>query len=343
MADSEPNQEQAFNFGCMQPRFYDTLSKCDKILIAGCGGGFDIFQGIPLFSHLKSLGKELHLANLTFCGSQMLPNNLLVDANNQSLYRIPANCGLEKMQYCPEAYLAQFLHEKCGLDQPVYLILREGYKRVIEAYKTLLKAIGPVDAIVLIDGGTDSLMKGDEEGLGTVQEDYTSMLAVHDLPGVKVKLLAALGMGVDRYHGVSDVSSLRAISEIHQMGGFLGAQMLFSGTQPVDLFVEAVQYATDKTSTPSIVGTSIRDAMIGHFGNHHSNKRTKGSKLFINPLMTLLVVFDLATTVSRIDETFRDEYRKCETGIQVFRATEMVRENMENIREVEDFPLTDDC
>jgi hypothetical protein len=50
----------------------------------------------------------------------------------------------------------------------------------------------------------------------------------------------------------------------------------------VDLYIEAVQFACDRTSTPSIVGTSIRDAMIGKFGNEHSNPRTRGSKLFKN-------------------------------------------------------------
>ena len=52
--------------------------------------------------------------------------------------------------------------------------------------------------------------------------------------------------------------------------------------------------------------------------------------------------FDLATAVSRIDQSFRDEYRKCETSMQVFRATGTVREGMENILDEEDYPATGD-
>ncbi len=42
------------------------LSNCNNLLIAGMGGGFDIFCGLPIYFELQKLGKKVHLANLTF-------------------------------------------------------------------------------------------------------------------------------------------------------------------------------------------------------------------------------------------------------------------------------------
>ena len=40
---------------------------------------------------------------------------------------------------------------------------------MLEVYEALVKEL-QVDAIILADGGTDSLMQGDEDGLGTPME-----------------------------------------------------------------------------------------------------------------------------------------------------------------------------
>ena len=44
----------------------DQLSACKSLLIAGIGGGFDIFCGLPIYYELKKRGKNVHLANFSF-------------------------------------------------------------------------------------------------------------------------------------------------------------------------------------------------------------------------------------------------------------------------------------
>jgi len=44
---------------------FDRLDGARRILIAGAGGGFDVFSGLPLYFRLKELGHEVFLANLT--------------------------------------------------------------------------------------------------------------------------------------------------------------------------------------------------------------------------------------------------------------------------------------
>lgn len=46
--------------------FFRRLAASSRILIAGAGGGFDVMSGLPLALALEALGKQVHLANLTF-------------------------------------------------------------------------------------------------------------------------------------------------------------------------------------------------------------------------------------------------------------------------------------
>ena len=46
--------------------FFKELKKSRNILLAGAGGGLDIFSGLPLYFGLKAACKQVHLANLSF-------------------------------------------------------------------------------------------------------------------------------------------------------------------------------------------------------------------------------------------------------------------------------------
>ena len=50
----------------LQLPFFTELEKAKTILLAGAGGGFDIFSGLPLYFGLRSAGKTVYLANLSF-------------------------------------------------------------------------------------------------------------------------------------------------------------------------------------------------------------------------------------------------------------------------------------
>jgi len=135
--------------------FFNNLLKSNNILIAGAGGGFDVFCGLPLYFWLKKLGKQVHLANLSsgalgFC-----------DAENPvpALWKITARTGAPK--YFPEMHLSGFLTERFGEKIPIFAIESAGARSVGAAYKWLMTTLQP-DTIILVDGGTDSLMRGDE-------------------------------------------------------------------------------------------------------------------------------------------------------------------------------------
>jgi hypothetical protein len=265
------------------------LEGARSVLLAGAGGGFDFLAGLPLFFALRDRGVAVHLANLSFSHLHAArwphPDVARVDR------RTPAD------DYFPEQALAEWFARR-GEDVPIYALRNEGVEPTRRAYEWLARELD-LDALVLVDGGSDALLRGDEAGLGTPNEDYTSIAAASRVR-VATRMLVSLGFGVDAYHGVCHAHVLRAVAELTRAGGYLGALSLVPDMPAVRAYEEAASFVQARTDArPSIVTASIRDAIAGHFGDHHSTPRTAGSQLFINPLMALYWFFELDAVASR--------------------------------------------
>jgi hypothetical protein len=272
--------------------FFAELEDANSILLAGAGGGFDIFTGLPLYFALRNAGKQVHLANLSF--SDLFASDARVIT--PCLVEVTAK-SYGPQYYFPEGYLAQWFRTR-GEDVPIYCFERTGVKPITEGYQVLAKMLS-VDAVILVDGGTDSLMRGDECGLGTPEEDIASIAAV-DALDVRTKLLVCLGFGIDHFHGVCHGHVLEAVAELIKAGGFLGAWSILRETPEVELYREATEAVFSQMAHhPSIVNASILSAVDGQFGNYHATSRTAGSELFINPLMALYWGFRLETVAGR--------------------------------------------
>src|SRR5262245_31742228 len=139
---------------CLSLPFLNELEETRTILLAGAGGGFDIFSGLPLYFGLREAGKHVHLANLSFSnlyaatGRRLAPALLEVTADSQ----VSAN-------YFPEYHLCRWFRQR-GEEVPIYCFERTGFKPLLEAYRALVSHT-QADSVVLVDGGTDSLMRGD--------------------------------------------------------------------------------------------------------------------------------------------------------------------------------------
>lgn len=301
----------------------DELDKAQTILIAGAGGGFDVFCGLPLYFWLKKAGKAVHLANLSsgalgFC-----------DAENPTpaLWRVTAQTAATK--YFPEMHLSAWLTERYG-ETPVFAIAPSGVRPVSAAYEWLASTLQP-DAIVLVDGGTDSLMRGDEAGLATPEGDAVSLLAVQALTGIPKKLLVCLGFGVDTHHGVCHAHFLENVAALSRDDAFLGAWSLLHNSEESQFYREACEFAFARLpQQPSIVNTSIIAAVAGSFGDIHATRRTEGSKLFINPLMALYWSFQLEGVARR--NLYLDQIRNTDSAEQVALTIEKFRDSLPSTR-----------
>lgn len=271
------------------------LRAARRVLVAGAGGGFDVYAGLPLYFALLRDGKEAFLANLTFSylggtdARLLTPSLAVVGPNTDG----PAD-------YFPERSLARFLAEERGEeDATVYAIDKTGVEPACEAYAELVRRLD-VDAIVLVDGGTDILMRGDEAGLGTPCEDMVSLAAVAAQEHVPTRLVMCVGFGIDAFHGVCHAHFLENVAALAKEGAFLGSVSLLPSMLEAQAYLAAVRHAEALTPRqPSIVNASIASAIEGEFGDHHRTRRTRSSTLFINPLMSMVWAFDLPAVARR--------------------------------------------
>ncbi|MER6128621.1 DUF1152 domain-containing protein [Streptomyces sp. NPDC001795] len=308
-------------FSLQEPPFFTRLSDARRVLVAGAGGGFDVYAGLPLALALRSAGKEVHLANLSFADLYGLDLEVWLEQDVAAVRPDTTVRG----DYFPERTLARWL-DRHDLPSTVYAFPRTGVQPLRAAYRALTGHLGGIDALVLVDGGTDILMRGDEHGLGTPEEDMASLAAVSGLHEIPHRLVACLGFGVDSYHGVNHSLVLENLSALERDGAYLGAFSLPHHSREGALYLDAVAHAQQCTPThPSIVNGSIAAAVRGDFGNVHFTERTKNSELFINPLMSLYFCVDapglarrnlyldrlektsLMRQISTIIEEFRDE------------------------------------
>ncbi|WP_053719853.1 DUF1152 domain-containing protein [Saccharothrix sp. NRRL B-16348] len=281
-------------FSLAEPPLFSRLKSASSVLVAGAGGGFDVYAGLPLAFSLRALGKRVHLANLSFSQLDQLDLEDWV-APDVAAVR-PGSAGSD--DYFPERTLARWLagHD---LTSVVHAFPRTGVRPLTAAYRTLVERLG-VDAVVLVDGGTDILMRGDESGLGTPEEDMTSLAAVAALDGVE-RLVVCLGFGIDSYHGVCHAHVLENLAALDRAGGYLGALSIPSASDEARAYLDAVAHAQAATPLrPSIVNGQIAAALRGEFGDVQVTTRTAGSELFVNPLMGVYFAVDLPTLAASV-------------------------------------------
>ncbi|PWI14760.1 hypothetical protein DI272_11770 [Streptomyces sp. Act143] len=282
-------------FSLHEPALFTRLRAARRVLVAGAGGGFDVYAGLPLALALQAAGKEVHLANLSFADLYGLDQDVWLEPDVAAVRPGTAARG----DYFPERTLARWL-DRQGLPSTVHAFPLTGVRPLRAAYRALLDHLGPVDAIVLVDGGTDILLRGDEHGLGTPEEDMASLAAVAGLDEVPERLVACLGFGVDAHHGVNHALVLENLAALDREGGYLGAFSVPRDSREGALYLDAVAHAQECTPDhPSIVNGSVAAAVRGDFGDVRFTERTRDSELFINPLMALYFCVDAPTLARR--------------------------------------------
>jgi hypothetical protein len=301
---------------------FAALADSKRILVAGAGGGFDVYGGLPLAFALRSAGAEVFLGNQSFSPLDLLP---LEDWLVPDVAVVTPASG-DVAEYFPERTLACWL-ERNGQPSTVYAFPQAGVQPLRKAYAALVDALG-LDAIVLVDGGTDILMRGDEDGLGTPAEDMTSLAAVAGLGNVPVRLVVSIGFGIDAYHGVNHVQVLENLADLEMDGAYLGAFSVPRTSPEGRLYLDAVADAQEATPIrPSIVHGQIAAAMLGVCGDVHFTERTRNSTLFVNPLMAMYFAVTVEGLAGR--HQYLDRLERTVTIRQVSHVIEQFRRDVD--------------
>ncbi len=289
----------------------ERLKRCKSVLIAGMGGGFDIFCGLPIYFELRRRDQEVHLANYSFSDVIYFEGGKRL---TDTLVGLTAEVPGFALDF-PELHLARWFQEACNEAVTIWSFHKTGTCTLLKNYRALTEHLA-IDGILLIDGGVDSLMRGDEAATGTLIEDAISLFVVNELAEVKTRLLGTVGLGAEQDIAYAHV--LENIARLTEAGGFLGACSLTPQMEAYQAYEEALLYVqTQECQEPSVINSSVVSAVQGHYGDYHLTSKTKGSSLWISPLLPIYWFFDLVTVAQhnlylsqlRHTETFMDAVR----------------------------------
>jgi hypothetical protein len=296
----------------LEPPLLARLAGARRVLLAGCGGGYDILGAIPLRHALLAAGHEVELASLSF--SYLNGLDAAQDAAHPNLYAVTATAATPGA-YCPEAWLARWLDAQGGGHQVVWCFDKTGVRPLAAAYAALITRLG-IDAIVLVDGGIDAVLRGDETSLGTPAEDLASLAAATALP-VPV-YLACVGMSAELRDGIAHAQVFARIAALAAAGAYLGATALVPGTAAHDTYATALAFvrAGQADQKQSHVHDVITRAAAGEFG-------AVAPHVWLSALASLYWFFD-AHAVARA-HLFLDDLRATDSIWEVAARIEAAR------------------
>lgn len=281
------------------------IKPSQRVLIAGAGGGFDFLCGVPLMLALEAQGCETHLANLTFTSFK---NASEVRRHTHSLVEITSASSGDS--YFPEKWLAQWFKERFRRELSIWCFEATGLVPYQQSYAYLVNHL-QIDTILVVDGGVDSLLRGDEHSLGTPLWDALTVGAVHQLEGPQ-KLLASVAFGAERWDKISHAQALARIADLTRAAALLGVTSLLRAMDEGKYFMEAAQFIFDHQPgvRQSTVVSALLAALNGEFGERPVNAYTQATPLWVSPLMCLYWFFDL-------DEVARQKlFLPCLAGTQ---------------------------
>ena len=293
----------------MTPSFLSRLADpaIRTVLVCGCGGGFDFVHGLLLYPELKRLGKQVLIASHSFGDVAELQGDahVVFEEDPAVVKRVTAKTHHSET-YAPEVHVCSFLDAQHPERGPHFVYASNSRTFAVPTLQRFYEQVAEehaVDAVVLVDGGSDALMVGDELGLGDPIEDAVSVQAVAALDQVPCKILLSAGLGVDRHNGVSDASSLRAVAEISALGGFLGALAIEAGSTGHRFYRACIEHLYERQAFRSVVTASILAAIEGSFGADGmptmADERIGPGSLFVWPPMSFLWAFDVETVARR--------------------------------------------
>jgi hypothetical protein len=330
----------------LTPGFVQRLSdpSIKTVMLCGCGGGFDFVHSLVLYPELRRLGKSIIIGSYSFGDPEMITGDTdVVFSESGVIAKRVRAASTPAAYYGPEVHVCSYLDTQYPESAPHFTyayyaraftvpLLTRFYERLVQTHS--------VDAIVVVDGGSDSLMAGDEEGLGDPIEDAVSVATVAGLDDLKARVLLSIGLGTDRFNHVSDAASLRAIAELTRMGGFLGCVSLEPTSCGVAFYRGCLEHIYKRQGFRSILAGTIVSATEGWFGLEVPpmlSERVEPGELFLWPLMAMLWAFDAEVVAER--SLMTGWIRNCETVSECYQAVINGRENLETgVRNVEDLP-----
>ncbi len=276
-----------------------------NVLILGCGGGYDIFTGLPIYFECESLKKyNVYLVSYSFTKTSTFQDakieNICQDCYLVDHNKIDNNI-MNDNAYFPEYHLSKHL------DISVYAICTHIKKSIYEnALKTLID-LHQIDTIIVVDGGCDSILSGREEDLATPVEDMITICTVRKLylnGIIKHVYLTCLGTTIELIK--KDDFQIN-LENIYKQNGHMYHVSLRDMYQNNDKDIIQKYIDTIKNCDPkwSVINSSIIASIEGHDGRYHNPLLEERISCDINfpdlsDATSILWIFDLNVVADHV-------------------------------------------
>ena len=261
------------------------------ILLAGCGGGYDVFGAIPLY--LKYKKEHIYISSLSFTHRLVLDECSCVKKLQENLYLVDASEDKvsQKFDYFPEYYLSYELKKE------IYVILvNSTIKQIEQAY---LFISNKFDEIYMIDGGCDALLSGTETDLATPVEDMMNLKAIEQIPCHK-KYVCAVGLNCDCGHGVIEKELVERLKYMRENNIILSERNWSLNDSDIQTYVNICK----KSNLTNTIVHSLIIARLHGESDYHTPKflrhRITNDKVYLSDLTTTFVVCDYNSLIQTI-------------------------------------------
>lgn len=269
-----------------------SLKPESRVLIAGGGGGYDFVCGLPIGLALKRVGCHVRFASYSFTKLKFVSN---CEWLGESICEVTESSTIPDKGYFPEGAFAGWWSEEFNESCPVICFPQVGIKSLRAAYNVLIDKYS-LDAIIVIDGGVDGIMRGDEYDLASPSMDSISIIAAAQ-SNVARKIFAFTAFGSEGLKGeVSHAQVLARVADLVRTRNMIGVTAFPANGKEGDCFVRAVDsiYQLAKKEHQSNIVSSIISAMSGRFGWTSVNSKTEERQIWVSPLSMLYWFFDLS-------------------------------------------------
>lgn len=266
------------------------------ILIAGCGGGYDLFTGLPLYFELQQKHADIHLMSLTLSARKN------TDAEDEK--RFPN--GLSKITYHEGTTTdnAEQLLSRALNGTSIYCIEENGLKQMTECYRALVSML-KIETVYLCDGGCDSLLSGKETDghLGTPVEDMMSIFIVRRLlneQNIKDAKLVCLGTTVDTFGDIRYSDYQANLEQLRKSGALLSERVLSKKDPNVEKYIDIFKQCEP---SKSCVNSCIVAGLEGQYGKEKPvllGERIRFGNWNITPEVHTQFVFDLLRVAQHV-------------------------------------------
>jgi hypothetical protein len=229
-----------------------------NILILGCGGGYDIFCGLPLYFELIN-NNNVNLASFSFTNKNDLKK---FESITQNCYKVNAkNHHIDDNIYFPEYKLS-----KC-INSNIYCI---NTHTTISIYENAIRTLiikDNIDIVIIADGGCDSILSGKEEDLATPVEDMMTVFVINKLKKEKNiydAYLICLGTTVELINKEDFKINLESIKE---KNGLI-YKISLKDNRDYDPIKKYVDIFKQCDTSKSIINSSIIASIEGHIGRY---------------------------------------------------------------------------